>query len=51
MGILSNTVTICHFRVQGELASGHDLLDAAAQLLAANRFHSIDDTTDELSLG
>lgn len=51
MGILSNTVTICHFRVQGELASGHDLLDVAQQLLAAGAFTSIDETTDELSLG
>ena len=51
MGILSNTVTLCHFRVQGELVSGHDLLDVAQQLLAAGAFRSIDETTDELSLG
>jgi len=51
MGILSNTVTICHFRVQGELASGQDFFDVAPQALAANAFRPIDDTADELSLG
>lgn len=51
MGILSNTVTICHFRVQGELATEHDFVELAPRLLAANAFRFIDDTTDELSLG
>jgi len=51
MGILSNTVNICHFRVMGEWASDLDFYFEAPQLLTHNRFNSIDDTTDELSLG
>lgn len=54
MGILANTVSICHFRVQGELANELDFTDftsEAARLLALNSFTSIDETTDELSLG
>ena len=50
MGILANTVSICHFQVQGELPK--DELHAwASKQLAANRFNPIDQGTEELSLG
>ena len=51
MGILANTVSICHFRVQGELAGGSDFFTAAPELLARLAFVSIDDSIEELSLG
>jgi len=50
MGILANTVSICQFRVVGEKPSG-DLFDWAGQQLAKNRFHPIDQGSEELSLG
>ena len=54
MGIMSNTVSICHFRVQGELTGEgllSDLFDRAPGLLAKQGFNSINETADELSLG
>ena len=50
MGILANTVSICHFQVQGELPKD-ELYDWASKQLAANRFNPIDQGTEELSLG
>jgi hypothetical protein len=50
MGILANTVSVCHFKVQGEFPQA-DLRTWAQQQLAANRFNSIDQSTEELSLG
>jgi len=50
MGILANTVSICHFQVRGELAKG-DLYENAAQLLALRAFTPIDDSLEELSTG
>jgi len=51
MGIMSNTVSICHFRVQGELANVTEFYHEAPFLLSKQAFHPIDDTADELSLG
>jgi hypothetical protein len=50
MGILANTVSICHFKVQGELPQ-QDLYTWTAHQLAANRFNPIDQSTEELSTG
>ena len=50
MGILANTVSICHFQVQGELPKD-ELYAWASKQLAANRFNPIDQGTEELSLG
>lgn len=50
MGILSNTVSICQFRVTGDLPEG-DLYQWTSERLAANAFRSIDDTAQELSFG
>ena len=50
MGILANTVSICHFQVQGELPKD-ELYDWASKQLAANRFNPIDQGSEELSLG
>jgi hypothetical protein len=50
MGILANTVSICHFQVQGELPKD-ELYTWASKQLAANRFNPIDQGTEELSLG
>ena len=50
MGILANTVSICHFKVQGELPA-EELSAWALKQLAANRFNPIDQGTEELSLG
>ncbi|MBE9503869.1 MAG: recombination-associated protein RdgC [Proteobacteria bacterium] len=50
MGILSNTVSICQFRVTGALPEG-DLYQWSSDRLAENAFKSIDNTAQELSLG
>jgi hypothetical protein len=50
MGILSNTVNICHFRVAGEIPD-NDLFQWASERLAKNGFRPIDDGADELSAG
>lgn len=50
MGILSNTVSICQFRVEGTPA-GADLVDWAGECLAANAFRSIEKGSEELSIG
>jgi len=50
MGILANTVSICHFKVQGELPQ-EELHAWTTKQLAANRFNPIDQGTEELSLG
>ena len=50
MGILSNTVSICQFRVMGDLPEG-DLYQWSSDSLAENAFKSIDNTAQELSFG
>jgi hypothetical protein len=50
MGILSNTVNICHFRVVGEIPTT-DIFQWASERLAKNGFRNIDDGADELSTG
>ena len=50
MGILANTVSVCHFNVQGELPQ-QDLQAWVTRQLAANRFNPIDQGTEELSVG
>lgn len=50
MGILANTVSICHFQVQGELPK-EDLYSWTVKQLAAHRFNSIDQGSEELSVG
>jgi hypothetical protein len=50
MGILSNSVSICQFRVVGNLPAG-DLFAWVAERLTKNGFTSIDQGTAELSIG
>jgi len=50
MGILSNTVSICQFRVIGDIPAG-DLFSWISGLLNANSFRSIDQGVEELSIG
>jgi hypothetical protein len=50
MGILGNTASICHFRVEGEPPAG-DLAAWAGECLARHGFRSIEETSDELSIG
>jgi hypothetical protein len=50
MGLLSNTISICHFRAVGERPK-QDLYEWASERLAKNSFQSIDQTTDEVSSG
>ena len=50
MGILSNTISICQFRVVGDRPA-KDLYEWASERLAKNSFQSIDNTTDEVSSG
>ncbi|BCA78520.1 recombination-associated protein RdgC [Desulfuromonas sp. AOP6] len=50
MGILSNTVSICQFQVIGE-TSTDDFFAWAGECLAANAFHPIEQTSEELSVG
>lgn len=49
MGILASTLSICHFRVQGQPPL--DLINYAAEHLATHRFVSIDEGIEELSVG
>ncbi len=50
MGILANTVSICHFQVLGELPAS-DVFQWTSERLARNSFKPIDQTADELSSG
>jgi recombination associated protein RdgC len=50
MGILANTVSICHFQVMGDLPPG-DLFPWAADCLAKHAFQPIDATLDEQATG
>ncbi len=50
MGILSNTVSLCQFQVAGDRPAG-DLFAWAGECLAANAFHPIEHTSEELSIG
>ena len=51
MGILSNTVSICQFRVEGEIPAAAELFAWASDLLARHRFQPIDQGAAELSVG
>ncbi len=50
MGILSNTVSICQYRVAGELPAG-ELLSWAVARLAERAFQPIEHNAEELSIG
>jgi hypothetical protein len=50
MGILSNTVSICHFRVVGELPAT-DLFEWASESFRKHAFRPIDQGVEELSTG
>lgn len=50
MGILSNKVSICQFRVLGDLPEG-DLFEWSSKALAKNGFTPIDNRAEELSAG
>ncbi|TLM99633.1 recombination-associated protein RdgC, partial [bacterium] len=50
MGILSSTASIAHFQIVGEIPPG-DLFPWLAERLTSHGFISIDQGTDELSLG
>lgn len=50
MGILSNTVSICQFRVVGDIPAT-DLFQWVSERLAKNGFNSIDQGSAELSVG
>lgn len=50
MGILSNTVSICHFQVAGDIPAD-DLFTWVSERLAKNGFRAIDQTAEELSTG
>ena len=50
MGILSNTTSICQFKVAGDRPS-KDLYDWVSERLAKNSFRSIDEGTEEISSG
>lgn len=50
MGILSNTVSICQFKIVGNLPEG-DLYQWSSDQLAANSFNSIENSTQQLSFG
>jgi hypothetical protein len=50
MGIMNNTVSICQFEVTGLLPAGN-LVEWAGSCLAGNRFRSIEQTSEELSIG
>lgn len=50
MGILANTVSVCHFKVLGELPK-EELYDWTLKQLAGNRFNPIDQGGEELSVG
>lgn len=50
MGILSNTVSICQFKVVGDMPSG-DLYQWSSDRLAENAFKPIDNSAEETSFG
>lgn len=50
MGILNNTVSICQFQIIGTVQSD-DLGSWVGQRLSKNRFRSIENTSEELSVG
>ncbi|MCK4536105.1 MAG: recombination-associated protein RdgC [Desulfuromonadales bacterium] len=50
MGIMNNTVSICQFEVIGTMPPG-DLVEWAGACLARNAFRSIEQTSEELSIG
>lgn len=50
MGIISNTVSICHFKIIGTLPET-DLAEWVGQALAGHAFRSIEQTNEELSIG
>jgi len=50
MGILANTVSICHFRIVGNLPAG-DLFPWLAEHLKQHAFRSIESTLEEQSIG
>lgn len=50
MGILSNTVSICQFRVVGDIPTT-DLFDWASESLRKHSFRPIDQGMEELSIG
>lgn len=51
MGILSNTINIYHFKVEGELPSTMDFFQWANERLASGGFKPIDQGAAELSVG
>jgi len=51
MGILSNTVSICQFKVEGEIPAAAELFSWASEHLAKHGFQPIDQGTAELSVG
>ncbi len=50
MGILSNTASICQFKVIGDVPT-EDLFNWVSERLSGNSFRSIDQGIDELSVG
>lgn len=50
MGILSNTASICQFKVVGDIPT-EDLFTWVSERLSGNSFRSIDQGIDELSVG
>ena len=50
MGILANSVSICHFEVRGEYPAG-DLFTWAGECLARQAFQPIEHTADESTVG
>ena len=50
MGILSNTVSVCQYQVLGEVPAD-DFFAWSGECLAANAFHPIEQTSEELSVG
>ena len=50
MGILYNTVSICHYKSKGKVPA-KNIFEWASEALANNAFKSIDNTSDETSTG
>ena len=51
MGILANSVSICHFRVTGDLPGQQEMFEWVSQRLSLHGFRSIDETAEEMSTG
>lgn len=51
MGIMSNTVTICQFKVNGVLLHDYPLSEIADELLTRQGFQPIDESAEEISSG